>query len=388
MNQHQQNKEKENTNDTDGTTEKHLPNQTVLYSNIIPESKRPRNISLGALLDMPIPKRGYIIHPWLRQRESAMIYAAPGVGKSLFALSLALAVAGGGKALGRWPAPKPRRVLYVDGEMPIDDIQARAKMLLPATGGDLEAVRRNLHFQARQHQRGDSIFTDLSDERSRETLLYQSRRGNIELLILDNLSTLATVDDENAAGEFNDTVKFLLRMKQEGIACVLVHHSNKTGESYRGSSKIATTFEVILRMEDDALKATDRPDTTRFRLSWNKFRGRKEDGTGVPLDFALEQAIFDNPQNGVAAGQLQWISSLAEDTRVEQLLELVRTGEYGSQKDLASALGVSVGTVNAWKTKAITQGRITTTEWAEHLPGTSGRKGRGKAVEPAETADF
>jgi len=162
-------------------------------------------------------------------------------------------------------------------------------MLLPSTRGDVEAMRENLHFSARQYQSSEIVFTDLSTEEGRGTLFSEAMNAKIELLILYNLSTLATVDDENAASEFNDVIKFILKLKQEVIACVLVHHSNKAGESYRGSSKLATTFEVILRLEESSLKATDKTDTTRFRLSWDKFRGRKEEGAGVPLDFALEQ---------------------------------------------------------------------------------------------------
>lgn len=357
---------------------------------LIPRERQPKSMALGELLDMNIPNREHLVFPWLRQRESAMIYAAPGVGKSLFALSLALAVAGGGKALGMWDAPKARRVLYIDGEMPVDDIQARARMLLPAAEGDPEAIRENLHVSARQFQHNGAIFTDLSDESSRETLIYKAKKGKVDLLILDNLSTLATVDDENAAGEFNDTVKFLLRLKQEGIACILVHHSNKTGESYRGSSKIATTFEVIMRLEESSLKATDQPGTTRFRLSWNKFRGRKEGGAGVPLDFALETALFDDEDSGIKAGTSRWITAPAEDARLEQLLELVRTAEYKTQRELASALEVNVGTVNKWKTKAIEHGLITTAEWEEFMNKAKEASNETPATYPAieSNSDF
>lgn len=73
-----------------------------------------KTLTLGDLLKEPFPKREFLITPWLRSGESALVYAAPGVGKSLFALSLALSVAGGGDFLD-WNAPEKKRVLYVDG---------------------------------------------------------------------------------------------------------------------------------------------------------------------------------------------------------------------------------------------------------------------------------
>ena len=70
---------------------------------------------LDDLLELKLPPRDYLISPWLKQFESAMVWAPPGVGKTMFCLSLALAIAGGGEFLG-WKAPKPRKVLFFDGE--------------------------------------------------------------------------------------------------------------------------------------------------------------------------------------------------------------------------------------------------------------------------------
>ena len=387
----QEKQEQQTDNDRPAATQRAA--DTASFPHLLPRHKWPKSIPLGTLRKMRIPTREHLVLPWLRQKESAMVYAAPGVGKSLFAMSLALAVAGGGKALGKWDAPEGRRVLYIDGEMPIDDIQNRANMLIPSAGGSLENIDRNLHIEARQHQPSSSVFVDLSTEEGRETLLYRIKNAGVELLILDNLSTLATVDDENSASEFNDVVKFLLRMKQEGIACVLVHHSNKAGGSYRGSSKLATTFEVILRLEEATLKATDQTDTTRFRLSWEKYRGRKEKGAGVPLDFALEEVLFDSPEGEtLKRGDLRWVCGRAEDTRLEELVELVRTGEFKNQKELAAAFGVSTGAMTTWKTKAVGHGHITAEEWTQYFPGTTGRKtgggGRAKDDKCIENSDF
>ena len=55
--------------------------------------------------------------PWLRKQHLAMVYAKRGVGKTHFALGVAYAVAAGAKFLS-WQAEKPRKVLYIDGEMP------------------------------------------------------------------------------------------------------------------------------------------------------------------------------------------------------------------------------------------------------------------------------
>ena len=333
-----------------------------------PNGTRPlRTISLGSLLALDLPPREYLIAPWLRQGESAMIYAPTGVGKSMFALSLALAIAGGGSFLD-CNAPKPRTVLYVDGEMPIDDIQERAAMLLPSVGGDPEAASRNMIFMARQYQdqNADMEFPDLATEQGRDAILQMARKKGAELVILDNLSTLATIDDENSASAFNAPVAFLLKMKQAGLACILIHHAGKGNSgTYRGSSKIATTFEVIIGLSkhSDPLMNND-VDKTTFRLSWDKYRGKRDTSTGMALDVVLES-------HGVMTedGQMQarWSSEAATDQQIETLIALLKSGECKTQSEFAAAMGCSQSAISKLRKKAIAKDIITDKTWMGYI---------------------
>ena len=101
-------------------------------------------------------------------------------------------------------------------------------------------------------------------------MLAEALRVGAELVILDNYSTLAEVDDENDAAAMTPTLAFLLRVKQARIGCILVHHSGKTGATYRGSSKLATTFEVIVGLK--ALDDTVVGGGAAFCLIWTKYR--------------------------------------------------------------------------------------------------------------------
>src|SRR5262249_24351291 len=124
--------------------------------------------TLGELLKTPIPERQHILRPWLREHESCLLYAATGVGKSLFALTTALAVAGNGRFLGWKPDAKADgadwRVLYVDGEMHIGDIQQRARDLMDAVPYiNLTKAYSNLQFLARQQQDPAIDFPEITD---------------------------------------------------------------------------------------------------------------------------------------------------------------------------------------------------------------------------------
>jgi hypothetical protein len=141
--------------------------------------------TLGELLTLTIPERQYLLSPWLREHESCLLYAATGVGKSLFALSAALAVAGGGSFLGWKPDDKPGggnwRVLYVDGEMHIGDIQERARLLLDAVPRiSRTKVSANLQFLARQQQSPEAGFPEITDQQGQDRIL-QKVLGNFDL---------------------------------------------------------------------------------------------------------------------------------------------------------------------------------------------------------------
>lgn len=86
-------------------------------------------LDLGEFLSMPIPDRGFLLEPVLPVQGIGIMYAPRGIGKTFAALSVAVAVASGGKVFD-WRAPMPKRTLYVDGEMPAIAMQNRLAALI------------------------------------------------------------------------------------------------------------------------------------------------------------------------------------------------------------------------------------------------------------------
>ena len=85
-----------------------------------------KSIGFDDFLAIDMPPREMLLDPILPERSLAMLYAPRGIGKTLLALSMGLAVASGSRLL-RWRAPRKRRVLYVDGEMPLVSLQERLR---------------------------------------------------------------------------------------------------------------------------------------------------------------------------------------------------------------------------------------------------------------------
>ena len=304
-----------------------------------PGEKTPkvRAVTFGELADRDIPERGFLLSPWMREEDSCLLFAAAGVGKTQLALTLALAVAGGGEVFG-WTSPTPRRVLLIDGEMNSADLRARLVALAGTVEGlDLQAARRNLVVIARHDQSPDARFPDLGAEGEHDAILKMVRSYRPALVVLDNLSTLATLDDENSAGNVQRTVRLLARLKQAHIGVICVHHSGKSGTTYRGSSMLSTTFESIIGLlADKAHDAMDTSGTTKFGLEFHKFRARRDPSVG-PRTITLEE---------LSDGSLKWTASLPEDGVLDAIAALVRTGDYASQVEVGRALPVHL-----WATK-------------------------------------
>ena len=195
------------------------------------------------------PTRNWLIEPWLRQRMLVMVHAPTGVGKTWFCWSLALSLASG-KDFADWRITKPRKVLIIDGEMQPDDLKDRLDVLRKYHDLDKEneqPLKRNLIIISRQDQHPDTIFPDLNLIEDQDELLEIINEINPDLVVLDNLSTLANLEDENAAHAYNDIFRFLTKIKQQRSA-IVVHHdkkgsTDKSEEGFRGSSKLGAIFE-------------------------------------------------------------------------------------------------------------------------------------------------
>ena len=103
-----------------------------------PRPSRPilQPIGFNDFLELDVPPREMLLNPILPERSLAMLYAPRGIGKTLLSLSIGLAVASGSPLL-RWSAPRPKRVLYVDGEMPLVSLQERIRAISVGLGAKI-----------------------------------------------------------------------------------------------------------------------------------------------------------------------------------------------------------------------------------------------------------
>lgn len=147
--------------------------------------------NLNDFLGLKIPIREILLAPWLLKQSLSMLYAWRGIGKSWLALCIAYGVACGGEILG-WKAQKKSRVLYIDGELPAATLQHRLSLIVNSF--DSEPSEDGFKLITPDMQ-PDGIVPNLSDPVGRE--LINKHAEGVDLIIVDNLSTLARGGREN-----------------------------------------------------------------------------------------------------------------------------------------------------------------------------------------------
>jgi hypothetical protein len=112
---------------------------------------------------------------------------------------------------------------------------------------------------------------NLVDSADQERLLDTIAERGSQVVILDNLTTLA----ERGAYEngFGKLLALINRLKESGIAVVLVHHENKAGE-FKGTTKIKDVAEMSLHL----VKAPGKSGINLY-VNADKVRGKADKST-------------------------------------------------------------------------------------------------------------
>jgi 5S rRNA maturation endonuclease (ribonuclease M5) len=239
-----------------------IVDQTVDYTTT-PKSNKITVITINDFLNLELPEREMLISPILPTQGLGLLYAKRGVGKTHVALGIANAVASG-STFFKWQAPKPRKVLYIDGEMPAIVMQERLRRI--SVTNDLQPPSSDfLQFITPDLQ--DGHMPDLSTKEGRD--LIDELIENIDLIIIDNISTLFRSGIENEAESWCEAQEWALDLRRRGKSVLFVHHAAKNGQQ-RGTSKKEDILDTVISLKNpDGYKANQ---GACFEVSFEKAR--------------------------------------------------------------------------------------------------------------------
>lgn len=294
----------------------------------IPSPQEIRPLRLRELLSMQIPSKGMLLTPILPEKGLVMLYGPRGVGKTYISLSVSYAVATGG-ALMRWEAPQPRRVLYVDGEMPLVALRDRLDSIVKGSG--FPADEQAFQLLAADHL--DDGIPSLASPQGQAFI--EKFLDGVSLLTLDNVSTLAATARDNDSDSWTPIQEWLLRLRRRGVSVLLNHHAAKGGQQ-RGTSRREDVLDTVIALR----RPTDSQATegARFEVHFEKTRGMKGD-EAKPFEAKLIQD----------GGGIAWTTRDLADADMERVLAL--SAEGMSLRDIAEETGIPKSTVQRLKTR-------------------------------------
>ncbi len=331
-----------------------------------------------------IPPRPALLDQWLCQGDLGYIYAPRGVGKTWMAMALPGAISCR-RPLGLWaaaeptpsssdsdpssdspsgagadsispsasgqadadPAPDPEAppapepvldhipVLYIDGEMALEHTKYRAR------GLDLSKVH-HLHHEHLFNQNGTCLNIGEVEDRKRITDLIVGQ--GYQVLILDNLSALASGVDENKGMDYEPLSHWLLELRRRKITVMVVHHAGRNG-MMRGHSKREDACSWIIELRGA------RQDGDRGAKFVSHFT-KPSRNTGEPLPDMLWHFTTDK-KTGITDIRCE----LSVESDYEQFIQHVCEG-VTAQVDIAEMMGKHRGCISKWATRALSEGRI------------------------------
>ena len=304
--------------DANSQARSHAPNssQEIDYGALLQKA----TMTSTQLRDMEIPSRTDYLGGWFREGDYGLLIAERGVGKTWMAMALANAIAAG-KNIGPWAAGEGAKVLYVDGEMPLELAQSRDQGL--CLGGEL------LYLHEAQVFKLGGKPMNIRHDGWRDGLTAMCNAEDIKVIVLDNLSCLASGIQENDALEWESISNWILELRRMDISVLMLHHAGRNGQA-RGTSKREDIASWVIHLRADQC-AADQSATFTSRFAKNPRSMAKNIG-----DYRWE---FRTNEEGAVT-----ISHTAASVR-ERMVSLIEDG-FTSATELAEVMEISKGRVS------------------------------------------
>jgi hypothetical protein len=296
------------------------------------EEGRGRKLEAVKFSDMAMPgPRRYLVKDLVLAAYVTLLYGDGGVAKSLLALALAVAVAGGsGKWLGREVESCP--VLYMDFELDSEEQARRVYQLCRGQGLDTPPEDL-LYMSALGHPAGEAFTAAL------EACIEHS----VGLMVVDSLGPALQGDAEAARDVIGFFQKSIEPFRVEGIAILIIDHQSRLqqGQSYQSKGAFGSVFKTNLARSVIQAQATERGEgtlTVRLRQKKHNF-GPLSEPFGVRLSFTEEAVSLEAIE--LDASELAEEATLNATDRVKLALENGPAYPW----DIAESTGLAVKTV-------------------------------------------
>jgi hypothetical protein len=276
------------------------------------EEGRGRKLEAVRFSEMEVPSpRRYLLKDLVLDAYVTLLYGDGGVAKSLLALALAVAIAGGSEQWLRREV-KNCRVLYVDFELDAEEQARRVHQLCRGQG--LDTPPEDLLYMGALGHTAVEAFT---------AALEACKEHSIGLMVVDSLGPALQGDAEAARDVIGFFQKSIEPFRAQGIAILIIDHQSRlqAGQSYQSKGAFGSVFKTNLARSVIQAQATERGEgtlTVRLRHKKHNF-GPLAEPFGVKLSFTEEAVSLEAVELDVS--ELAEEATLNATDRVKLALE-------------------------------------------------------------------
>jgi hypothetical protein len=244
-------------------------------------TENPSSFEQGVLTEeefmgIRMPEKKFILQDLITEESISIINGFRGSGKSWLILNIANEVTWKGN-VGPWKVKNAVNTMVIDGEMPLNMIQERMKMMNKGRNINSKEAELYIYPEAYAYRIGLKR-ANILDSAWRSRVYDAVLNRDVKLLILDNLSSLAPGIDENEKMSFDPVNRWLLELRFHGVATIMTHHTGKSGEQ-RGTTAHEDHVDISLLLgkpggykHDDGCKFVCKPIKDRALVTGGKER--------------------------------------------------------------------------------------------------------------------
>jgi len=305
-----------------------------------PAEQAPARVFLrpiSELLAMEEVEPDWMVDQLFTVGSNGWVAAEAKVGKSWTVLDLIYALSTGTPFLGRFQVRKPRRVIYIQEEDPVQRVLRRFKQLLRGDSARKPPPDENLLWSVRAGFKLDNLEWM---ERLRQEMIAFSA----EVVILDVFNRLHGSDDSKQA-EMTAILNAVSRLSADyNCSFIIVHHNKKTqagvetraNQMMRGSTVLAGWSECSLYLRKGREKhvfivtpeSKDAPEMDDFTVTI-----RDLENGGVMLDIGTVSVTERTSKlDGDIVAAVQRLTREGQDATVQRIAQLVAKDRTTVQK--------------------------------------------------------
>lgn len=184
--------------------------------------------------------------------------------------------------------------------------------------------------------------------------------SGVDLVIFDNLSTLCTNGSESASDAWVPMQNWLLKMRRQGVAVLLVHHAGTNGRQ-RGTSRREDALDTVIALRRPEDYSPEQG--ARFEVHFDKLRNRVDGDAAAPFEAKLESFVTDQGEG------VRWSSRERSPPVLKQVAELFQDGL--TVREVAAALKMSKTEAGRLRLRALGGGLLVAGHGGDRL-GTNG----------------